>query len=799
VSKLFAAPLVKDPEVKRLSDAVTSMASSIAANYVSKQDLTLPKVTNQIAAEVSKSMRGSSENAAVLDGKNERATADIIRRVLANSGTLPAVQINSPYLFVAGGSKTNVWIGAGGIGGMYNSIPTWGITSDTGGFFFGRQDMPNRQITFDPVLGELVLGSDIRLLSMSGETIADFVTRLGDEKYTDEKLSAAMAAGVNNIIATASNSNYKLQVTDNSLVAMHKSATYNGYATGDGLTGLIINANGIAMGFNDKTDDGAWKNAVYIGATGSFVFGHTTGKQVLWDADAGELVLGSMVRLSSAGGRTLAELLIDVDTPDYTKDNLESDIAAGVKSLVAGSTGDYMLNVDATRGLALFQHRLAEYEGLSSGYTGTYRTMLGITANGIGAGYNDKTTGAFVNVFSIDATTGNAAFKGKVTATSGSFVGSIEAESGTFTGGVNIKDEGALYSGQTAFNTGTGFWLSGGTTPQMSVGSADSGFSWDGEEFRINGVLSGDIIAGAAGGATALSGLDLKLNKASDDILSGQIKFAQQGAFKVTTGTVTVDAEGNVSGSGSGVLFTSKGIIGWNGETQKATFAIGSDGNAVFAGRLDAATGTFAGSVTATTFIANGSARFRGRTDAGVSVSINGNSYGVVATSISEVAAATIAADAVRVGVVGLANVATGAGTNVGVAGVSTLSGGIGGYFSGAAYGAVFNGSTYGFVSQGNGRVEGDLEVTGTLSATVNVAWAGISGKPSTYPPETHTHSEYLTSMPSHTHTSTEDLPDSTVLFGSSGTPGPTGDPDGYVTLRTAGDYTLIKIPYWNV
>jgi len=63
----------------------------------------------------------------------------------------------------------------------------------------------------------------------------------------------------------------------------------------------------------------------------------------------------------------------------------------------------------------------------------------------------------------------------------------ITTETGTLTvgGGSYIK------SGQTAFDTGTGFWLEGGDNPKLSIGSAVKGVTWDGSAFTVRG----DVIA----------------------------------------------------------------------------------------------------------------------------------------------------------------------------------------------------------------------------------------------------------------------------------------------------------------
>lgn len=58
-------------------------------------------------------------------------------------------------------------------------------------------------------------------------------------------------------------------------------------------------------------------------------------------------------------------------------------------------------------------------------------------------------------------------------------------------GTVTIGTGGSLSSGQSAYNTGTGFWMEyNGGTPRMSLGSSSAGLTWDGTTFTAKGVLN---------------------------------------------------------------------------------------------------------------------------------------------------------------------------------------------------------------------------------------------------------------------------------------------------------------------
>ncbi|WP_024296638.1 beta strand repeat-containing protein [Methylomicrobium lacus] len=86
-------------------------------------------------------------------------------------------------------------------------------------------------------------------------------------------------------------------------------------------------------------------------------------------------------------------------------------------------------------------------------------------------------------------------------------VGSLSAIT-TETGTLSIGAGGYLKSGQTAFDTGTGFWLGGGTTPKMSMGNSTEGFTWNGSTFTVRGdvIATGNINAGAVTAPESVTG-----------------------------------------------------------------------------------------------------------------------------------------------------------------------------------------------------------------------------------------------------------------------------------------------------
>jgi hypothetical protein len=93
--------------------------------------------------------------------------------------------------------------------------------------------------------------------------------------------------------------------------------------------------------------------------------------------------------------------------------------------------------------------------------------------------------------------------------------GTLYAEAGAFEGGVTVDSGGSISSGQTAYNTGTGFWLeNSGGTPRFSIGvSGGAGMTWDGSALTISGAITatsgsitGTLYVGAAADRIVIDG-----------------------------------------------------------------------------------------------------------------------------------------------------------------------------------------------------------------------------------------------------------------------------------------------------
>lgn len=217
-------------------------------------------------------------------------------------------------------------------------------------------------------------------------------------------LQALLDAGVANILAGVG-SDYRLNVdVSNAFVAFqHKDAVYNGNAGAGGIRPAIgLSSAGIAMGYNDAA--GAWHNAVAIEADGDATFAGTV---------AANSILTNTIQLG--GSAYTVQDIIDLIGSSPGTFDLQGALNAGVGYILAGTGGNYRMTVDPTNAFVAFHHKDAVYDGTAA--AGAGHTALGISANGIGMGYNDPVTGAWTNAVAITAA-GDATFKGTIAADS---------------------------------------------------------------------------------------------------------------------------------------------------------------------------------------------------------------------------------------------------------------------------------------------------------------------------------------------------------------------------------------------
>jgi len=128
----------------------------------------------------------------------------------------------------------------------------------------------------------------------------------------------------------------------------------------------------------------------------------------------------------------------------------------------------------------------------------------------------------------FSGTTGSPEFKvtpaGALTATSATISGAITATSGSITGAFTVGTSGTFSSGQTAYATGTGYWLEDNSgNPRVSIGKAEALLTYDGTAFDLVGVNSTTALMTVTADTLANGGTLLKLTSNSGDAFNRNI------------------------------------------------------------------------------------------------------------------------------------------------------------------------------------------------------------------------------------------------------------------------------------
>jgi hypothetical protein len=200
----------------------------------------------------------------------------------------------------------------------------------------------------------------------------------------------------------------------------------------------------------------------------------------------------------------------------------------------------------------------------------------------------------------------------------------------TGAGGVNLASGNYILAGQTAYDTGTGFYMGNDSgTPKMSMGnSAGNKWTWNGTVLSIVGSVTATTgaIGGWTLGATALTagsgattvGLDSggtnpAVYAGSATPGSAPFRVTQAGALTATSGAVggwTLGTTSFVSGSGATTVGLDSGgtnpaLYAGSATPGSAPFRVTQAGavtatNATITGAITATSGSFTGTVTAT-------------------------------------------------------------------------------------------------------------------------------------------------------------------------------------------------------
>ena len=234
---------------------------------------------------------------------------------------------------------------------------------------------------------------------------------------------------------------------------------------------------------------------------------------------------------------------------------------------------------------------------------------------------------------------------GAIVATSATITGTINATAGYFgdgstriaieAAGINVGNTGSIRGGQTAYDTGEGFWMGYATAYKLSIGnSAGNKLTWDGSALSITGsitattgsiggfsigtfsitsTLIGLHSAGYTEGAEILLGhatlyasakVGLKAD-GSGKLASGNISWTDAGAITIagsftSTATITGGTIQTAAAAARSVL-DSSGLSIYDATTQRAK--IGSDGSG-WLGASDVISWTTAGVTSVSGFTA---------------------------------------------------------------------------------------------------------------------------------------------------------------------------------------------------
>jgi hypothetical protein len=201
------------------------------------------------------------------------------------------------------------------------------------------------------------------------------------------------------------------------------------------------------------------------------------------------------------------------------------------------------------------------------------------------------------------STVGDAFFKGDITGASGTFSGTVnvggtdlttantlnanttagnvglgnvenlsaqnQAQTGliagtTITGGgITLSGGGNIKGGQTAYNTGTGFFLGySGTAYKFSIGDASTkGITWDGNALSIGGdvTIGATLASTVVSNAAAVSG-KISTGGAASDVNSGVTKIS---GGQITADTITATQISSLNFTGKTATFDKGNIGGW--------------------------------------------------------------------------------------------------------------------------------------------------------------------------------------------------------------------------------------------
>lgn len=330
---------------------------------------------------------------------------------------------------------------------------------------------------------------------------------------------------------------------------------------------------GVIESFNWSTSAGSQfdldNGTIVLGGTSSPKFSvSSAGVMTCVDAvvtgtlQAGSIIAGS-VTLNDALGPTLDDIAAGAD--------IQGALTAGVTNILAGIGSDFRLDVDASNAFVALRHKDAVFLGTAA--PGSVKPALGISATGIGIGYNRASDGAWVTSITLDAS-GNAAFLGTVSAgsviTGSVTVGGVALStiSSNASSGKSISDA-LLVSGTSVLKgvlvpTDAGAIKTGTITWNATTGALTGGTGIAVTEWGIIGANAGTatFTLEAATGAATFKG---DITGGSNINITGQGRF---GGATLEGGATYAGVFNSSGGSSHGIgSFATTGLGVWGNAT----------------------------------------------------------------------------------------------------------------------------------------------------------------------------------------------------------------------------------------
>ena len=231
------------------------------------------------------------------------------------------------------------------------------------------------------------------------------------------------------------------------------------------------------------TDD--TKSGYYIGSEGLYVGSASDTTKLKYSLDTGTFDF-----VGTVSGRSTATLASAINSDgNLVKEVINTKLDTSAEQILAdftfGESGAIKMITDEDNG-------------------------LWISPTGILAKKSGNTTLTITN-------TGNATFAGTLSAAAGT-LGTI-----TLTSGGHIK------LGQTAYNTGTGFWLGDDSgTAKLSIGSSTKNITWDGSNLKVQG---GTITGSTLTTGTTGNNIDLTAGRLSQRNDTTEVAYSDVGTY----------------------------------------------------------------------------------------------------------------------------------------------------------------------------------------------------------------------------------------------------------------------------